>query len=302
MKWTTSSVHMGQPCSPSSLESLGDVCQGNCKSLECREGVLEVQCIGVGVDATKLHHLLVEELDLEVLGGLLRDAAAKVQLVHLAVLVPHGGLVVHDKLQLAGLGRVVRVLGALLALVLLLLLELLSQLRLLEGLQRAVLLRADGRHQAGLVAGLAVRLAPVPPPTPQQRRVQDALPYGRGRQRPLGGLLAGGWARGRAVRLPARAGGRAVPAVRVRVLVQEDGLGVVLALVPAHASPRPVHQRHHVPGVERVEERPLLLGLDGHLRRHQGRERAAAVRGLDVRVVRRRLGRRLVLLGGKVDE
>lgn len=37
-------------------------------------------------------------LDLEVLGGLLRDAAAEVELVHLAVLVPHGRLVVHHQL------------------------------------------------------------------------------------------------------------------------------------------------------------------------------------------------------------
>lgn len=36
--------------------------------------------------------------NLEVLGRLLGDSAAEVELVHLAVLVPHGRLVVHDKL------------------------------------------------------------------------------------------------------------------------------------------------------------------------------------------------------------
>lgn len=36
--------------------------------------------------------------NLEVLSGFLRDAAAEVELVHLAVLVPHGRLVVHQQL------------------------------------------------------------------------------------------------------------------------------------------------------------------------------------------------------------
>lgn len=36
--------------------------------------------------------------NLEVLGGLLSDSAAEVELVHLAILVPHGRLVVHDEL------------------------------------------------------------------------------------------------------------------------------------------------------------------------------------------------------------
>lgn len=76
----------------------------------------------------KATYLLVEELDLEVLGRLLRDPAAEIELVHLAVLVPHGGLVVHDELQLARMRRVVghRLVRAVLAFGLFLLLQLRS--------------------------------------------------------------------------------------------------------------------------------------------------------------------------------
>lgn len=45
-----------------------------------------------------IYYLFAMIFYLEVLGGLLRDAAPEVELVDLAVLVPHGRLVVHDEL------------------------------------------------------------------------------------------------------------------------------------------------------------------------------------------------------------
>lgn len=44
-------------------------------------------------------YLFPSELNLEVLGGLLSDAATKVQLVNLTVLVPHRSLIVHHELS-----------------------------------------------------------------------------------------------------------------------------------------------------------------------------------------------------------
>ena len=67
-----------------------------------REGPLEVERVGVGVYAAELHYLLVVELDLEVLGRLLGDAAAEVQLIDLARLVPDRRLVVQHELDLVG--------------------------------------------------------------------------------------------------------------------------------------------------------------------------------------------------------
>lgn len=43
-------------------------------------------------------YLLAAKFNLKVLGGLLRHTTAKVQLVHLTHLIPHGRLVVHHKL------------------------------------------------------------------------------------------------------------------------------------------------------------------------------------------------------------
>jgi len=50
-------------------------------------------------------HLFSAEFDLEILGRLLCDAAAKVQLVDLARFVPHRRLVVHDEATPARRGR-----------------------------------------------------------------------------------------------------------------------------------------------------------------------------------------------------
>lgn len=40
-----------------SFEALGDVGQSHCESLNRREGVLEVQDVGITINPTKLHHL-----------------------------------------------------------------------------------------------------------------------------------------------------------------------------------------------------------------------------------------------------
>lgn len=55
----------------------------------------DINCSGLIVKS----YLFPSELDLEVLGRLLSDAAAKVQLVNLTVLVPHRSLVVHHELS-----------------------------------------------------------------------------------------------------------------------------------------------------------------------------------------------------------
>lgn len=124
--------------SSGSLEALRDVGQRHSEGLQRREGVLEVQGVRVAVDAAELHHLFPVVLDLEVLGGLLRDAAAEVELVHLAVLVPHGRLVVHDELPpraaAAAAARQRAHAGAL---------QLIPKLGLLEALQVPVVLAVD---------------------------------------------------------------------------------------------------------------------------------------------------------------
>lgn len=71
-----------------SFEALCDVGQRHGKGLHCRERVLEVERISVAVDTTELHHLFSLALNLEVFGRLLGDAAAEIELVHLAMLVP----------------------------------------------------------------------------------------------------------------------------------------------------------------------------------------------------------------------
>lgn len=106
---STSSVNLFQP--------LRNVGQGDCKRLKSREGVLEVERVGVAVDSTELHHLddmdnqlaisnkqfgminhnvfrvkcsrylFALMFDLEVLGRFLRDTTAEVQLVHLRDLI-----------------------------------------------------------------------------------------------------------------------------------------------------------------------------------------------------------------------
>lgn len=81
----------------SSLQSLSNVCQGHCKGLYSRERILEVQGVGIVVNATELHHLLPFVLDLKVLCRFLSDPSSKVQLVDLAGFVPHGRLVVEDQ-------------------------------------------------------------------------------------------------------------------------------------------------------------------------------------------------------------
>lgn len=42
---------------PVSFEALSDVCQSHSESLDCREGVLEVQDVGVAINPAKLHYL-----------------------------------------------------------------------------------------------------------------------------------------------------------------------------------------------------------------------------------------------------
>lgn len=44
-------------------------------------------------------YLLAAKFNLKVLGGLLRHTTPKVKLIHLTHLIPHGRLVVHDKLS-----------------------------------------------------------------------------------------------------------------------------------------------------------------------------------------------------------
>lgn len=102
------------------FHSLRNVGQGHTESLDSREGILEIQRVGIAVDPTELHHLewpfrldkLVKleipfgkathlfssKLYLKVLGRLLSDATAKVQLVYLTVLIPHRRLIVHNEL------------------------------------------------------------------------------------------------------------------------------------------------------------------------------------------------------------
>lgn len=57
-----------------------------------------------GNSNSRTWHLISLELDLEVLGRLLRDPAAKVELVDLAHFVPERGLVVQDELLVHGRG------------------------------------------------------------------------------------------------------------------------------------------------------------------------------------------------------
>lgn len=65
-----------------SLQSLRDGRQRDPKGLHRRHGRAKVECVGAVLDPPELHDLLVVVLDLEVLGRLLRHAAAKVQLKH----------------------------------------------------------------------------------------------------------------------------------------------------------------------------------------------------------------------------
>jgi len=50
-----------------------------------------------GVNIQTPWYLFATKFDLEVLGGLLRDAATEVQLIDLARFVPHRSFVVHDE-------------------------------------------------------------------------------------------------------------------------------------------------------------------------------------------------------------
>jgi len=87
-------------CATGSFESLGDVGESDREGLDSSEGPLEVKCIAVGVDATKLHHLLATELNLKVFRRFLSDTAAKVELVDLVGLVPNRRLVLQNELAL----------------------------------------------------------------------------------------------------------------------------------------------------------------------------------------------------------
>ena len=40
-----------------SFEALGDVGQSHSKGLHSREGILEIQDVGIAIDSAKLHHL-----------------------------------------------------------------------------------------------------------------------------------------------------------------------------------------------------------------------------------------------------
>ena len=79
-----------------SLKSLCRVSERHTERLQTGERCFEVERVRVLIDAAELKHLLALQLQLEVLGRLLRHATVEVELVDATLAVPHRRHVVHE--------------------------------------------------------------------------------------------------------------------------------------------------------------------------------------------------------------